>query len=1057
MSSIKSDRKLNKTIGFLTRSVSDEFGLPIWNSIAKTAKKMKFNLITFTGGALNSPLGFEAQGNIIYKLIDEKNIDGLIIWSGILSHYVGQSEIEKFCKQFSSVPVVSIEIAIKGIPSILGDFYSGVHSLVTHLIKDHGYRNIGFICGPEDSETGRERYQAYADVLKENKIETNPDLILPGTFFAPSGKNAINILLNDRKIDIKNIDAIVAANDNMAIDAMKELQNQNINVPSDIAVVGIDDINESRCLFPPLTSVKLPMNDWGEAGVQLLDQIFKGEKVATLVKMPMKLIVRQSCGCPSSAVKHAINYSKNKKNQTSELETFPLHKENILQAMIQSIEASLALDQKTLRKLLDSISIEIDHKRENIFLKVFEKLLYQLISEEAELIHLNKLLTVLEQDLIPLLNETEKKLKAENLIHQARILLGEIAQRFQAYIRIQEEFKSNTLINIAEALTTSFNLDEIGKIIVNELPKLGIKKCYISLYETDKEKLSAFSKLIIGYDKNGSIQIDNSKRIYQSNYLIPLSLKKKLRSFNFVVLPLYFKKEQIGFAILEYDSKEFIACDALRSLISSGLKGGLLSQEREELTKEIMIKKESLEIAKRETDTILKNVNEGLFLLDENHIIGSQYSSELENLLNDSNISHRNLFDLLQRKINESDINNCKEYLDILYKESVDISVIDELNPMNEIKFSFNNKNDKSDVIKYLNFVFKKIKSFRGNHDDIFVKVKDITKEVILAEELKKTQAKTNRQIKMILGFLHIDPIMLHDFIDSTNNELKFIRDSFHKNDNAKNALNKIFRSTHLIKGNANLLQLDYIVDIVHEYEDKIKALKDKSNITKKDMNKLENDLHEIRFIFDEMSTSIERMGKIYSQVKSNQENKMDKVVKSLINLVNEICNDLNKQVNFVYDKFNMNTIPGKYIILIKDILIQLVRNSLVHGIESKEERRKLNKPESGKIEINSFDQNNSFCIKFKDDGRGIQINKLKHIAIKSGKYNPDVVEKWSKKKLLNTIFIPGISTADTLSTSAGRGVGMGLIKEKVDSYNGKIEIDTSEGEFCEFSIILPK
>jgi ABC-type sugar transport system substrate-binding protein len=56
MSSIKSDRKLNKTIGFLTRSVSDEFGLPIWNSIAKTAKKMKFNLITFTGGALNSPL-----------------------------------------------------------------------------------------------------------------------------------------------------------------------------------------------------------------------------------------------------------------------------------------------------------------------------------------------------------------------------------------------------------------------------------------------------------------------------------------------------------------------------------------------------------------------------------------------------------------------------------------------------------------------------------------------------------------------------------------------------------------------------------------------------------------------------------------------------------------------------------------------------------------------------------------------------------------------------------------------------------------------------------------
>jgi len=461
MGNTKSGKKSNKTIGFLTRSVSDEFGLPMWSSIASTAKKLKLNLLTFTGGALNSPLGFEAQGNIIYKLIDEKNIDGLIIWSGILSHYVGHAEIEKFCKQFSSIPVVSIEIAVKGIPSILGDFYSGVHSLVTHLIKDHNYRNIGFICGPDDSETGRERYQAYEDALKEYNIKINPDLILPGTFFAPSGKNAIDILLNERKIDINDIDAIVAANDNMAIDAMKELQRRNINVPNDIAVAGIDDINESKCLFPPLTSVKLPMTDWGKGGVQLLDKMFNGEKVEKLVKMPMELIVRQSCGCRSSAVKHAINYSEYKMKQISESETISLKKENILQAMIASIEASLTLDQKTVRKLLDSIYSEINNSGKNIFLSVFEKLLHQLIREEAELIHLNKLLTVMEQDLVPFLNEPEKIIKAENLIHQARILLGEIAQRFQAFIRIQEEFKSNTLINIAEALTTSFNLDEI--------------------------------------------------------------------------------------------------------------------------------------------------------------------------------------------------------------------------------------------------------------------------------------------------------------------------------------------------------------------------------------------------------------------------------------------------------------------------------------------------------------------------------------------------------------------------------------------------------------------
>jgi two-component system, chemotaxis family, sensor kinase CheA len=109
-----------------------------------------------------------------------------------------------------------------------------------------------------------------------------------------------------------------------------------------------------------------------------------------------------------------------------------------------------------------------------------------------------------------------------------------------------------------------------------------------------------------------------------------------------------------------------------------------------------------------------------------------------------------------------------------------------------------------------------------------------------------------------------------------------------------------------------------------------------------------------------------------------------------------------------------------------------------------------------GKLEIVSFNQNGSICIKFKDDGRGIQVDKLISIAIESGKYKKSTVEKWSKKKLMDTIFESGISTADTVSTSAGRGVGMRLIKEKIDSYKGKIEIDTRKGEFCEFSILLP-
>jgi DNA-binding LacI/PurR family transcriptional regulator len=209
------------SIGLLTRGISDEFSGPVWKGVADVARERDANLVGFVGGILNSPHGFEVQGNTLYHLAGVDNVDGLVIWTGMLGHYVGTGEMRNFCKRFDPLPVVSIELPLEGIPSVVGDFQQSVHAMLVHLIKVHGYRRIAFIRGPEDSLTGEERYHAYTAALAEHGIPFDPDLVAPGDFFAPSGARAIRLLLDERGVDFE---AVMAANDNMALDALRALQ-----------------------------------------------------------------------------------------------------------------------------------------------------------------------------------------------------------------------------------------------------------------------------------------------------------------------------------------------------------------------------------------------------------------------------------------------------------------------------------------------------------------------------------------------------------------------------------------------------------------------------------------------------------------------------------------------------------------------------------------------------------------------------------------------------------------------------------------------------------------
>ncbi|MCX7922396.1 MAG: chemotaxis protein CheA [Clostridia bacterium] len=140
----------------------------------------------------------------------------------------------------------------------------------------------------------------------------------------------------------------------------------------------------------------------------------------------------------------------------------------------------------------------------------------------------------------------------------------------------------------------------------------------------------------------------------------------------------------------------------------------------------------------------------------------------------------------------------------------------------------------------------------------------------------------------------------------------------------------------------------------------------------------------------------------------------------------------------------------------IGDPLIHLLRNSVDHGIESLEKRRELGKPEAGHINLRAYQSGNNVIIEVEDDGQGINTERVKKKAIERGLINKDVANSLSQQDIIEFLFKPSFSTADKITDLSGRGVGLDVVKTKIESLGGRVEVETELGKGSRFVIRLP-
>jgi glucokinase len=666
-------------------------------------------------------------------------------------------------------------------------------------------------------------------------------------------------------------------------------------------------------------------------------------------------------------------------------------------------------------------------------------------------------------------------------------IVRDISQRIKAEKQAERRAVQASLINeVGKRVSSKLKVDELLSEIVNSVQE-AFEFFGVMLLLLDQRKKTLHLKAIAGgYAKifpselsiklgEGMIGMAALKR--ETQYSNDVSRNPDyVRKADEITLselsvPIISAKKVIGVLDIQsdrlnaFDKIDIAATETFTSQIATAIENARLYNkaqeeihERKHAENELRKSRNSLRKAMKETDDIMRNVEEGLFLLNRKLEIGSQYSSAVEILFNSNNLAKINILKLLQGKIEENALLNVKEYLELMFDTSIDEENIYELNPLANIALYFRDSTQLITSTKFAAFKFKRV-IVNDEVVGLIVTVNDISEQVQLAKRLEETQAQSKRQMEWLLNLLHVEPALIQEFIESSQNEINEINRTLKigaSKDRYHDILDKIYRSVHLVKGNASLLDLTLFANIAHQCEDQIKELKQSQQLSSKDFIALNMKISEMQSSIVEVKSLIEKISNIQDHFRPKRSYESEKLLKSLNNFIKNLSKDLNKRIKFIYKNFDGMSVPHKYRFLIKDLLVQFARNSVYHGIEDIDERTNLNKDKTATIELSSNLNNGYFEFIFKDDGRGLQLEKLKQKALDLGKWSKNEIDAWDERRLQELIFEPGISTKENADLVAGRGMGMNIIHDKICKYKGVININTTQGKYCEFIVKLP-
>jgi chemotaxis protein histidine kinase CheA len=352
------------------------------------------------------------------------------------------------------------------------------------------------------------------------------------------------------------------------------------------------------------------------------------------------------------------------------------------------------------------------------------------------------------------------------------------------------------------------------------------------------------------------------------------------------------------------------------------------------------------------------------------------------------------------------------------------------------------------------------------------VSVNDVTSRVMLARELKQSQGSASAQMEMLLGLLQVDARQLGAFLSDSDAALRIVNTVLkvpaRTDGEFRRKIDQLFCEMHKLKGEAAALGLAMVETRAHEFEDMLVELRERRELSGNDFLPLVVRLDDLFAQLKSIQELMARIDNLRADALLSSSASGPEVAPPVATvspatqdwthafetLAQRIATDHGKKVNLTAT--GLEIVPEEYRKAVQQVVIQFVRNALVHGIEDAESRRNLGKDEVGSVRIEFARRDHAFELVFQDDGAGIHASLVKETAVKRGLVTPDQAEALDSRETLGLIFRPGFSTHEGDDRDAGRGVGLDVVWKAVQTIGGKIAVATSRGKYTRFRVLLP-
>ena len=497
------------------------------DALYRRCRSSGHNLLLIYGGALDEPTVLSSADNVIFRVLRPDDFDGFIVASALLSTFCGAQGVERLVGKYAGARLCSVGTVIPGVPSLVLDNRAGMDAAVEHLVREHGCRKPAFVAGTPHNPEADARFEAYRAVLERHGIPFDDSRVASGQFLPALGRLAMDQIL-DRGVPF---DAVVAANDSMAIGAIQALRQRGMRVPQDIPVTGFDDLTLARLGNPPLTTIAQPFDRFADLAVACIEDQVQGKPVAPLVEIPSHFVRRQSCGCG-----HRDAASPTGSRPGRDVQGLTMRVRSLRPLLADILQSGTDDGVAAAGMLSEGLGAELGGEKE-AFQTAVGTLLANGHDDGERRRALLGAINLLRNDLTG-----DVEVRLERSFYDALSMVATTNTAAQIQHRLD-------LDDSGEQASTAFDLASLRDSLVRALPAMGVKTALLSCVgDGSGNELESVVYLVDGVARG-------SRRIrFPAGMLLPPDVLQLERQSTFLVFPLVHEQELLG--VIAFDHRD---------------------------------------------------------------------------------------------------------------------------------------------------------------------------------------------------------------------------------------------------------------------------------------------------------------------------------------------------------------------------------------------------------------------------------------------------------------------------------------------------------------------